>query len=204
MTACTLPIQCIERRPPLKTLQQCRTKILLPFSNNKIQRNVFKFTLSLLQNNTQALNLTCNRISKITLARKMRNSLGNSSKLIADYLSECIIEERAIFYLWTLTVTNFSLQCNHWITQGGSWSNFMYKIHASCTSKRKLQTSLLVCMISKKYYSFHKMIKDIHRSHIFPVANHASHWFKKFTNDPLLSVIFTWYISILAFMMPHV
>ena len=168
---------------------------------------MFKFTLSLLQNNTQVLNLTCNRISKITLARKMRNSLGNSSKLIADYLSECIIEERAIFYLWTLTVTNSSLQCNHWITQGVldqiSCTNIR-QIHASCTSKRKLQTSLLVCMISKKYNSFHKMIKEIHRSHIFPVANHASHWFKKFTNDPSLSVIFTWYISILAFMMPHV
>ena len=159
---------------------------------------MFKFTLSLLQNNTQVLNLTCNRISKITLARKMRNSLGNSSKLIADYLSECIIEERAIFYLWTLTVTNFSLILDHI-----SCTNIR-QIHASCTSKRKLQTSLLVCMISKKYYSFHKMIKEIHRSHIFPVANHASHWFKKFTNDPSLSVIFTWYISILAFMMPRV
>lgn len=202
MTACTLPIQCIEWRPPLKTLQQCRTKILLPFSNNKNKGMCLNLPFPFFK-------ITLNRISKITLARKMRNSLGNSSKLIADYLSECIIEERAIFYLWTLTVTNFSLQCNHWITQGGSWSNFMYKycirqIHASCTSKRKLQTSLLVCMISKKYDSFHKMIKEIHRSHIFPVANHASHWFKKFTNDPSLSVLFTWYISILAFMMPHV
>ena len=111
---------------------------------------MFKFTLSLLQNNTQVLNLTCNRISKITLAGKMRNSLGNSSKLIADYLSECIIEERAIFYLWTLTVTNFSLQCNHWITQGGSWSHFM----------NKYQTNSCIMYIKEKTSNFSPCVHD--------------------------------------------